>query len=469
MSMIPVVLSGGSGTRLWPVSRASYPKQFCEFYDKSFLQNSLDRLRPLGIPLIVTVETMKTLTVKTAKHLGIPEDFLVFEPCGKNTAPAVALACHLLQHRGQGTAVVGIFPADHLIADEDEFLRVVSLGEKLAAQGEVVTLGIEPRYPSTGYGYIEVESTAIDQAGDLCAYPVKAFREKPDAEKAKAFQQSGRHYWNAGMFLFRVDTMIEHFQTFQPHIWQKISAIKPDMSNATSSYAAIESISLDYAIMEKLPSSRVCIPCSIGWSDVGSWDELARLGEAYPELRANTQAQVFTQDSASNFVFTTNEKVVGLIGMQGTIVVDTPDALLVCQKGHSEQVKGLVEAMQQADAPVTREHPFETRPWGGFEVLADPPHYKVKQITVDPGARLSYQSHERREEHWVIIAGQAEVTLDDQVHELRAGEHLRIPRRAKHRIKNSGRDTLVFVEVQTGEYFGEDDIIRYQDDYNRAT
>jgi mannose-1-phosphate guanylyltransferase/mannose-6-phosphate isomerase len=465
--MIPVILSGGSGTRLWPVSRASYPKQFCEFYDKSFLRDSLERMKGFESPMVLTVASMQALTAKTLGEMGLDSSHAIYEPMGRNTAPAVALCCHYFASRGKANEVVGIFPADHLITNVPAFQEVVRLAESVALKGEIVTLGIQPKYPATGYGYIEVTDRVYQEAGAHKAVVVKGFREKPDLETAKRFVENGQYYWNAGMFVFKVQTMIDLFKKHLPEVWSKISSIKPDLSDSKYQYANVDSISLDYGIMEKL-ESQVCIPCDIGWSDVGSWDELARLADEFPHLRNDGAAQVFNEDARANYVFSIRNKVIGLVGVENLIVVDTPDALLIAKKGESQKVKELLSQIKSAGLPEATEHPFETRPWGKYEVLADKAEFKSKVITVDPGQQLSYQSHKKRAEHWVVVSGMAEVVLNDKVHALKSGESIHIPLGAKHRMRNPGVSPLVFVEVQTGVYFGEDDIERYQDDYNRV-
>ena len=464
--MIPVIISGGSGTRLWPVSRASYPKQFCEFYDRSFLKESLERLNKLGQSRILTVESMKGLTLRTAKDFNIPEAHLIYEPMGKNTAPAIALLCHLLSLEGKQDEIAGIFPADHLISDQKSFQAAVELAITCAKSGSVVTLGIQPNYPATGYGYIEVTDSVVGESKTLKAFAVKGFREKPTKAVAEEFLKSGQFYWNAGMFVFKVSTMINAFKEFLPDLWKRIETIKPDMSNAKVQYANCENISIDYGIMEKL-KNQVCIPCDIGWSDVGSWDELARLSDEFPELTTGAQANVFSDSSTGNYVFSIKPKVVGLIGVNQLLVIDTPDALLVARRGDSQKVKEILDQVKKAGLPEATEHPFEIRPWGGYENLADTENFKVKRITVDAGQQLSYQSHTKRAEHWVVVEGTAEVVLNEVTHKLKSGESIFIPIGAKHRMRNPGTTPLIFVEVQTGIYFGEDDIVRYQDDYNR--
>ena len=315
--MIPVILSGGSGTRLWPVSRASYPKQFCEFYDRSFLQNSIERsLKILGTPFLLTVKSMGSgLSIRMANQLSIPKDHILLEPMAKNTAPAVALLCHVLSSRGFAKEVVGLFPSDHLISKTDVFYSALSLADKVARTGKIVTLGIPPFFPSTGFGYIQKGETSLANEDGLDAFAIKAFKEKPDAVKAAEYLKSGEYSWNAGIFVFSVETMIKLIQKHQPEIWEKISRIAPDFSNADYFYSLLPSISLDYAIMEKSADNAV-VPCDIGWSDVGSWDEVARLAEDSGSLQSGSAAQIFSIDSANNFVFSITGKVVGLIGIK---------------------------------------------------------------------------------------------------------------------------------------------------------
>ena len=469
--MISVIISGGSGTRLWPVSRASYPKQFCDFYDRSFLRESLDRLKNLGETRVLTIESMRQLTMRSAQEFGLSKEQLIFEPMGKNTAPAVALLCHLLASEGRGEEVVGVYPADHLIADPKAFQDAVHRAEEVAVEGYIVNLGIQPSYPATGYGYIELgakvePSAASGDGNELSAFKVKRFREKPQQEQAKEFIESGHFVWNSGIFLFRVSTMIEAFRQYLPSVWAQIEKIHSDLSNARIHYANCENVSIDYGIMEKA-TNLACVPADCGWSDVGSWDEIARLAEEHPQLKAGAQVQVFTEDSANNYVFSERAKVVGFVGVKNLIVVDTPDALLVARKGQTEKVKELLNQIREAGLTEATEHPFEFRPWGGFEILSDQKDFKAKKVVVDPGQQLSYQSHTQRTEHWVVISGEALVVLDDQEHLLNPGESIRIPRGSKHRMCNRGTSPLVFVEVQTGTYFGEDDIQRFADDYNR--
>jgi mannose-1-phosphate guanylyltransferase/mannose-6-phosphate isomerase len=352
--MIPVILSGGSGTRLWPVSRENYPKQFCEFFDQSFLKNSIERVREYGAPYVITLQSMDVLTERAMNDLKLPKEHVIYEPMGKNTAPAIALMCHILSQKGHSKEVLGVFPADHIIANQKAFKAAVDLAAKEAEKKKIVTLGVAPAYAATGYGYIEIAEKP--KSASAQAYPVEVFREKPNKATAESFAQSGRHFWNAGIFFFRVDHMIELFQKNLPQLWSKISTVKADLSNIKYAYATLDGISLDHGIMEKTKEI-VCIPTDMGWSDVGSWDELARLAEDDANnLKWDSNATVFTEKSEGNFIYSMRRKVVGLVGVENLVVVDTPDALLIVKKGESQKVKALVEAMRVAKIPQVIEH-----------------------------------------------------------------------------------------------------------------
>lgn len=461
--MIPVVLSGGSGTRLWPVSRAAFPKQFVDLFDESLLTKTLKRVRPLGSPWVVSVARHRYLTERVMAELDLPLEQALFEPVGRNTAPAVALLVRHLLSRGRGEDVVGIFPADHLVQDEESFREACRLAEACAERGHVVTLGILPHFPSTGYGYIEVGSESFEERSGLKAMLVKGFHEKPDPETAERFFSRGNHYWNAGMFVFRVRVMAEHFKRLMPTLWEGIARLAPDLSNLAEVYETLPEESLDYGVMEKLPQ-QVSIPCDIGWSDVGSWDEVARLTDSEEEAPET----VHTVDAHDNFVFPHEDRTYGLVGVSDLLVVDSGDALLISRRGQSQDVKALVKKLKDAGSGAATQTLREERPWGRFEVLRTADDFKVKTLQVDPGQRLSYQSHEHRSEHWVIVTGRPEVLLDGEAVQLSPGSYIHIPQGARHRIRNPGDEVVTLVEVQTGTYFGEDDITRYEDDYNRT-
>ncbi len=457
--MIPIVLSGGSGTRLWPVSRATCPKQFVELFDESLLAKTLKRLAPLGSPWVVAVAEQRFLTQRVLAELGLPSGQALYEPRGRNTAPAVALACRVLLDRGLGEDVAGIFPADHLIQDEAGFHAVCRLAEECARRGQVATLGIRPTFASTGFGYVEASPEVFASSDGHRAFTARGFREKPDAPTAEAFVAAGNFYWNAGMFVFQVATMARHLERFLPELWREVSALAPDLGDLAAAYERLAPESLDYGVMEHL-AEQVVIPCAVGWSDVGSWDEVARL--------AAGGGNVFAEGGSDNFVFPHGDRVYGLVGVSDLIVVDTADALLIARRGASQGVKSVVDRLREAGRREATEHAYEHRPWGSFEVLRDTPRFKSKILRVAPGQRLSYQSHAHRSEHWVVVAGEPEVVLDGEVLRPRAGEAVYIPRGAKHRIRNPGSEPVEIVEVQLGTYFGEDDIVRYEDDYERV-
>ena len=461
--MIPVVLSGGSGTRLWPVSRASWPKPFCDLFDESLYLKTLKRLLPLGSPWTVTVQALQARTREACGQLGVPDAQVIYEPCGRNTAPAIALLCRLFSRWGMGGEVVGVFPADHLVENGDGLRQAVELGAEYAAKGEVLTLGMTPTRPAVTFGYIETADNApVRESPRVLA--ARRFVEKPDEATARRLLAAGNCLWNAGIFLFRVDTMVRHFQALLPGLWRRMETLDAAGANLAAVYGQIEPLSFDHGVLERLDSLS-CIPCDVGWSDVGSWEEVSALSNGGPGAR------VFTAAAGNNYVHARGGKVYGLAGVDDLIIVDTDDALLVTRQGQSHRVRDVVEAAAQQDLPAAtrHDHRFDTRPWGRYEVLADAGHFKAKVITVTPRARLSYQSHAHREEHWIVVRGAGQVILDGSARDVKIGDYVFVAQGCKHRIVNPHDSDLQFVEVQLGSYFGEDDITRYQDDYQRAT
>lgn len=457
--MIPCILSGGVGTRLWPISRKSHPKQFCDLFDESLIVKTVKRLAPLGKPWIITSRDMKVLTERAYSELDLPKDQILYEPCPKNTSAAIALLCQRMSQLGREDEVVGIFPADHFVENTELLLEALKTAELEAKNGKVATLGIAPTYPSTGYGYIELETKNFPTRPQ--ALRALRFCEKPELAVAESYVKSGRFAWNAGIFIFQVKTMLSLIKHHLPEVHSLISRLDADLSNLDQVYAELPSISIDYGIMEKL-EELLCIPCAgLGWSDVGSWDEIR-------EMRKGTHSAVQT-DCADNYIYSKQaDKIYAVAGVSDLTIVDTADALLVVKKGNSQTVKEVQAAVAALRHTSALAHVYEHRPWGEFEVLRDTENFKSKVIRVNPGQKLSYQSHKKRAEHWIIIQGQPQVTLNDVVHSLNPGEHIFIPLGAKHRIYNPTQETVEFVEVQTGTYFGEDDITRYQDDYQRT-
>lgn len=463
--MIPVILSGGSGTRLWPVSRKKYPKQFADLFDEPLQTMTLKRLKSFGEPWVVTSKTLRDFTEKKAAEAGFKDINVIYEPNGKNTAPAIALLCKVLEMRGLQNQVVGIFPADHLVLKEEVFKSAIHLAETCAIQNKVVTLGLKPTEPATGFGYIQTQKEPFSYNQNLSSYSVLKFHEKPSYDLAVHFLSEGNYFWNAGIFIFPVRMMIELFQKFQPSIWSNLKDLKSDLSNLVEIYQSMPNISIDYAIMEKLGSNDLlCVPCNPGWSDVGSWDAVA---DVY--IRSGKSiGNPIEVSSKNNFVRPQENKRYAFVGVDDLIVVDTEDALLVAKKGHTQDVKIVVDRLNKEHPKLAEEHVFEERPWGRYEILRDTSEFKSKVIQVNPGAQISYQSHNQREEHWIVTSGVGEVVLNEKVIPVKKGTYVHIPLQAKHRIRNTGEKHLVFVEVQLGSYFGEDDIIRYQDDYKRV-
>ncbi|MFK8137265.1 MAG: mannose-1-phosphate guanylyltransferase/mannose-6-phosphate isomerase [Bdellovibrionales bacterium] len=461
--MIPVVISGGIGSRLWPISRQDYPKQFCDLFGESLQLSTMKRLQNLGEPWVLTVKSLAVLTERLIKDHSLEIGETIYEPFGRNTAPAIAILCKKIALAGRQDEVVGVFPADHLVAVEDVFLNAVKLAAKVAESNKVVTLGIRPKYAATGYGYIELDKKQkIENQAGLDCYHALGFREKPSEEVAKEFMVKGNFYWNAGIFLFKASYMIELLKEHAADIWQAVDQWTGDENQLEEIYKNIRAESIDFAIMEKL-SNLASVPCDIGWSDVGSWDELANI----PGFSERSSAKTIEVDARNNFVYSTENKAVALIDVNDLYVVDMLDAVLISKKGSGQKVKQVLKKLEKTSPKAANEHVFSIRPWGKYIVVHEEENYKLKRITVKSGERLSYQSHKHRSENWIVVQGQALVTLNDQEHVLEVGESIFIPSGSKHRVANSGKIDLEFIEVQTGSYFGEDDITRYQDDYGR--
>jgi len=459
--MIPVVLSGGSGTRLWPVSRTKLPKQFCNLFEQSLHSMTLNRLSRLSSPWVITGESLQDLTRRNLLDLSLEPKNIILEPASKNTAPAIALLCKLMSLQNKQNEVVGVFPADHLIEKEEKFFAALNLAKDEAEEGKIVTLGIEPDHPATGYGYIETQSSVSKKQGEFNSHKVLKFHEKPDLKTAEAFLKQGTYFWNAGIFIFKVSSMMAAFEKHQPILWKSFETLKSDLSNLKDIYTTVSNISIDYAILEKLSVDELtCVPCDIGWNDVGSWDAIA-------DILGSSSDKKVEAKSENNFVHGLPERTYAFAGVKDLIVIDTQDALLVTKKGESQTVKEVVELLKLKAPKLLKEHQFEDRPWGRFEVLKDTKIFKSKVIQVNPHQQISYQSHAKREEHWLITQGKGEVVLDGKVIPVSPGTYVKIPLGSKHRIRNTQEEPIEFVEVQMGSYFGEDDIVRYQDDYDR--
>ncbi|WP_294951743.1 mannose-1-phosphate guanylyltransferase/mannose-6-phosphate isomerase [Sulfurovum sp.] len=442
--MTNIILCGGNGTRLWPLSRALMPKQFVKlFNDKSLFQLTVERnSRICERQYIVSNAEQYFLALDQLEALEKKNSQYLLEPIGRNTAPAIALACFSLNPE----EIVLVTPSDHLIKNETAYARVLEQAKEFALNDALVTFGISPAFPETGFGYIEADG-----------YDVKAFHEKPDAETAESYYKAGNYYWNSGMFCFKAGIFLDELQKYAPAIY---SASLYAYENANKEgimvrikhqdMMKIPDNSIDYALMEKSDRVKV-IPSDIGWSDVGSFDALA---EELPN------------DENNNFILA--DKVVELVDIEDSIIVDTPDALLISKKGSSQKVKEVVTRLNGHKGNLTRLHNLVHRPWGTYEVLYTHENYKIKRIVVNPGKRLSLQKHLHRNEHWIVVRGEATVQVGDTLKTIYENESTYIEKEKLHRLSNKTDEPIVLIEAQVGSYTGEDDIIRIEDDYRRA-
>jgi mannose-1-phosphate guanylyltransferase len=475
--LVPVILSGGAGTRLWPVSREGHPKPFMLLPDgESLLRKAYARAGPLagdGDVLTVTNRDYYFLSrdeFEKAK-LGPVHCRFLLEPQGRNTAPAVAAAALWVRAVHGEDAVMLVMAADHLVKDVAAFAEAAGRAADAARQGDLVTFGIVPDRPETGFGYIEVgAATAVP-----VVHAVKRFVEKPDRARAEQFLASGGFLWNSGMFCFTAGTMLRELSAHAPAVLEvakaclETAALEGDgpgyIELEPEAFARAPSVSIDVAVMEK--SRRVKVVSSdFGWSDIGSWEAVSRLVE--PDSGGNRAAgETVLVDAKNNFIHRT-DRVVAAVGVDGLMIVDTPDALLVAAKERAQDVKLVVEALKQRGHEAARVHRTVTRPWGTYTVLEERPRFKIKRIVVKPGASLSLQMHHHRSEHWVVVSGTAKVTNGEQMVMVYTNQSTYIPAGNKHRLENPGKLELVLIEVQSGEYVGEDDIVRFEDKYGRA-
>jgi mannose-1-phosphate guanylyltransferase/mannose-6-phosphate isomerase len=469
--LIPLILSGGSGTRLWPVSRKNLPKQFLELAGKGTLfQQTIARTRQLpdvAAPIVVASEDHRFLAADQLLEVGVENAAIVLEPLARNTAPAIALgALQALQR--DPDAVLLVLPADHLIGDTAAFVDAVKQARPLAAQGWLVTFGIRPDRPETGFGYIR-RADAIDDHG----FSVGQFVEKPDLAKAESYLADGGYDWNSGMFLFKAARYLEELAEHAPAM---LAAVREAHANATvdldfvridhDAFSRVPDDSIDYAVMEKTQRAAV-IPVSCAWSDIGSWSALWLTGDkdADGNLREGDTMAGATRNS---LLRSHDRNLLDTVGVDDLIVVTTPDATLVAHRDAAQDVKKIVEQLKAAGRSEHSLHRVVHRPWGNYDSLEEGERFQVKRIVVKPGASLSLQKHHHRAEHWIVVSGTAEVTCDDKVFLLGENQSTYIPLGSKHRLRNPGKVPLELIEVQSGSYLGEDDIVRYDDVYGRA-
>lgn len=470
----PVLLCGGSGTRLWPLSRKSYPKQFVELMgEETLFQASARRLQGAGFagPLVVTGSDFRFIVTEQLAAAGVDPDAILIEPMARNTAPAILAAALVLEARVPG-ALMLIAPSDHVIPDAERFRQAVAAASPAAREGRIVTFGIRPDRAETGYGWLELS----EDAGDFAPRPQPLIRfvEKPGAEAAAAMLASGRFLWNAGIFLFQAATLIAAARALQPAMLEAVQdavqAAKPDLGFlrlGAGPWGGLPDLSIDYAIMEKAGNLSV-VPYAGAWSDLGGWEAIWR--ESGPDLRGVVTRGAATALDCDDTLLRSegaNLALVG-IGLKDVIAVAMPDAVLVAHRDRAQDVKQAVAALKARGAPQAETFPRDYRPWGWFESLVMGPRFQVKRIVVHPGAALSLQSHNHRSEHWIVVQGTARVTVDDTASLVTENQSVYIPLGARHRLENPGKLELTLIEVQTGAYLGEDDILRYDDVYARG-
>lgn len=473
MKLIPTILCGGAGSRLWPVSRELHPKPFIRLADgQSLLQKAW--LRGVAQPDVVETLTVtnRELFFKTedeyrevaGQHKELVNSYIL-EPFGRNTAPAIAAAALQVAASHGEDALLLVLAADHLIADQAAFAQAVAQAMQLAAQGKLVTFGIQPEAPETGYGYIEADGNTVLR-----------FVEKPSLEKAQAYLASGRYLWNSGMFCFSAGTMLREMQQHCPNILSATRACLEQSRSAQSkkhtqieldqtTFGLVPDDSIDYAVMEKSQNVAV-VPCSIGWSDIGSWNALGDL--TAPDAQGNRiEGEVILHD-VNNCYIQSKQRIVGGVGINNLIIIDTPDAVLVADRSRAQDVKHLYTQLKAQGHEVHKLHTTVHRPWGTYTVLENGLRFKIKRIEVRPSASLSLQMHHHRSEHWIVVSGMAKVVNGDQELFINTNESTYIPAGHKHRLENPGVVDLVMIEVQSGEYLGEDDIVRFEDVYGRV-
>jgi mannose-1-phosphate guanylyltransferase len=474
MQLIPTILCGGAGSRLWPVSRELHPKPFIRLADgQSLLQKAYLRGAALADVTEILTVTNRDLLFKTAdeykeviaatdKPLG---NSFILEPFGRNTAPAIAAATLQVAATHGDDALLLVLAADHLIADQPAFAQAVAQAKQLAAQGKIVTFGIRPEAPETGYGYIEADGNTVLR-----------FVEKPSLKNAQEYLNSGRYLWNSGMFCFSAGVMLREMEQYCPNILAATRACMVQSRKTTGTdftqielnpeiFDQVPDDSIDYAVMEKSKNIAV-VSCSIGWSDIGSWNALGDLTTA-DEKGNRIEGEALTLD-VSNCFIQSNERIVGAVGVHDLIIIDTADAILVADRNRAQDVKQLYTRLKAEGHEAHKLHRTVHRPWGTYTILEEGARFKIKRIEVKPGGKLSLQMHHHRSEHWIVVSGMANVTNGDSELLVNTNESTYIPAGHKHRLENVGVVDLVMIEVQSGEYLGEDDIVRFEDVYGRT-
>ncbi len=473
MTITPIILCGGSGTRLWPLSRKSYPKQFVPLIgEQTLFQTSATRLSGPDYvsPLVLTNSDFRFIATEQLAEIGIDPRAILIEPEGRNTAPAILAAAMWLE-KSDPDALMLVAPSDHVVPDAEAFRQVAQAGVEVARNGQLVTFGISPTHAETGYGYLELVEAPGES--DPRPLPLQRFVEKPGSEAAEQMLAAGNYLWNAGIFLFSVKAILTAFRAHAPDlvapVQQAVDNGKPDLGFLRldpEAWAQAEDISIDYAVMERAENLSV-VPFGAGWSDLGGWDAVWR-ETAQDDRGVALSGQATAIDCDNTLLRSEDERleVVG-IGLENIITVAMPDAVLVADASRAQDVKQAVAALKEKGAQQATAFPKDHRPWGWFESLVIGNRFQVKRIHVHPGAALSLQSHHHRSEHWIVVEGTAKVTIDEDVKLVTENQSVYIPLGAVHRMENPGKVPMVLIEVQTGSYLGEDDIIRYEDVYAR--
>jgi mannose-1-phosphate guanylyltransferase len=471
--LLPVIMAGGSGSRLWPLSRDLMPKQFLNLDGKStMLQATVKRLSGLDTlpPLVICNEEHRFIAAEQLRQINQLNNNIILEPAGRNTAPAIALAAIATLKKGLDPLLL-ILAADHMIVDDQEFRRIVSAAIPCALQDKLVTFGIVPTAPETGYGYIQA-ANSLDIGSDETVYAVKQFVEKPNLDTAEQYLASGDYYWNSGMFLFKASVYLDNLKKYRPDIFAAcelaMADVDPDLDFIRvnkEAFLTCPDDSIDYAVMEKTDSA-VVVPLDAGWSDVGSWSSLWEVSEKNLEGNSH-KGDVLSFNSQNNYVFA-ETGLVATVGLENTIVVQTKDAVLVVSKDHVQDVKAIVQSLKKSGRPEHRVHREVYRRWGKQDSIDTGYRYQVKRITVMPEQKVSMQMHHHRSEHWIVVSGTAKVIVDGKENLLSENQSVYIPLGSAHALENPGKIPLELIEVQSGAYLGEDDIVRFSDRDSRS-